>query len=212
MAENIKTSDARYRSYQYGGFVDTDAIRAKAASGLSDVNPNEGMEVGTRGLEDVDWKNLTQEEAEAVRKKGRDAATEHKSRRKWAKNTLGISDILGYKYDKGLLGKKGIPTRLVKGASKFVRSLGRGLRNIFKSDVHLKENIDFVGKSKDGINIYEWNYNNDKDNRYRGVLAHELKKDHSEAISKDKEGLAVDYSKIDVDFQKVEKYAKKSKK
>ena len=137
------------------------------------------------------------------------------------KRTGGLSDLLGIRYSKGLFGSKGPLNRLgkgifgsrglIRGLGKSIKNIGRGLKKIF-SDVHLKENIDFVGKSKNGINVYEWNYNNDKDNRYRGVLAHELKKDHSEAISKDKEGLAVDYSKIDVDFQKVEKYAKKSKK
>ena len=70
------------------------------------------------------------------------------------------------------------------------------------SDVTLKENIKLVGKSKSGINIYEFDYINKKygNGRYRGVMAQEVP-----SASKVGPGgkLMVDYSKIDVKFEKL---------
>jgi len=70
----------------------------------------------------------------------------------------------------------------------------------FNSDLTLKENIDLVGKSKSGINIYEFNYINKKygNGRYRGVMAQEVP---SASIIGPEGTLMVDYSKIDVDFE-----------
>ena len=67
------------------------------------------------------------------------------------------------------------------------------------SDPRLKENIEIVGKSPSGINVYEYNYKN-VEGRYRGVLANEV----PWASSYDKHGhLMVDYSDLDVDFVRV---------
>jgi hypothetical protein len=41
------------------------------------------------------------------------------------------------------------------------------------SDVRLKENIQFI-ETKDGLNIYSWNYIKNTTQRYIGVLAQEL--------------------------------------
>ena len=66
----------------------------------------------------------------------------------------------------------------------------------------LKENIELVGKSESGINIYEFDYK-DKlhgEGRYRGVMAHEV----PEASFMHEDGyLWVDYNKVDVDFKKI---------
>ena len=68
------------------------------------------------------------------------------------------------------------------------------------SDIRLKENIELVGQSNSGINIYEFDYK-DKlygEGRYRGVVAQEV----PEVAQKETDGyLWVDYNKLDVDFE-----------
>ncbi len=181
--DGLPTSDARMRSYKYGGFV----------------MPGElGMEEHGK-FDDFKGHMKSEKEAEEDRK-GREWRSGSGSQLKNFVRKAG-SYILGTGKgnQQGLFGKKGV----IRGeVGKGVRKLAGNLAKIF-SDVHLKENIDFVGKSEKGINIYEWNYNNDSKNRYKGVLAHELKKDYPEAVHKEKEGLAVDYDKIDVKFEKV---------
>ena len=69
------------------------------------------------------------------------------------------------------------------------------------SDRRLKENIDLVGQSGKGLNIYQWNYKGVPDKKYEGVMADEVPK---EARVIFEGGLqAVDYSKIDVDMRRV---------
>jgi len=70
------------------------------------------------------------------------------------------------------------------------------------SDIRLKENIELIGKSSLGINIYEFDYINKLhgEGRYRGVMAQEV----PEASFLHEDGyLWVDYSKVDVLFEKV---------
>jgi hypothetical protein len=71
-----------------------------------------------------------------------------------------------------------------------------------QSDMTLKENINLVGKSKSGINIYEFDYINKKygNGRYRGVMAQEVP---SASIVGPEGTLMVDYSKLDVQFEKL---------
>ena len=72
-----------------------------------------------------------------------------------------------------------------------------------KSDRILKENIDLVGKSESGINIYEFDYKDKSygEGRYRGVMAQEV----PESSSTGSDGyLEVDYSKVDVDFERLD--------
>ncbi|GAF76194.1 unnamed protein product, partial [marine sediment metagenome] len=64
------------------------------------------------------------------------------------------------------------------------------------SDRGLKENINKVGTSPSGINIYEFNYKGGSV-RHRGAMAQE-----NPEASVEKNGvLYLDYSKIDVDFE-----------
>jgi len=72
----------------------------------------------------------------------------------------------------------------------------------WESDIILKENIDLVGKSKSGINIYEFNYINKKygNGRYRGVMAQEVP---SASFVGPEGTLMVDYSKLDVQFEEI---------
>jgi len=70
------------------------------------------------------------------------------------------------------------------------------------SDVRLKKNIEFVGKNKQGFNIYKWDWN-DKANELGefgsevGVLAQELMETHPERVSLHDSGYyQVDYTGI----------------
>jgi len=67
------------------------------------------------------------------------------------------------------------------------------------SDIALKNNINYIGKSPSGINIYTFNYNGD-DKVYQGVMAHEVP--HA-SIFNTNGYLMVDYSKVDVEFKRV---------
>jgi hypothetical protein len=69
----------------------------------------------------------------------------------------------------------------------------------FFSDIRLKENINLIGKSPSGINIYTFNYKGD-DQVYQGVMAHQVP---YAAILDNSGYLKVDYSKIDVEFKGV---------
>lgn len=70
------------------------------------------------------------------------------------------------------------------------------------SDVRLKSNVVRVGKSKSGINIYDFSYEGHS-TRWRGVIAQELQQTHPNAVFHDKSGyLVVNYDNIDVDFRK----------
>jgi hypothetical protein len=68
------------------------------------------------------------------------------------------------------------------------------------SDRRLKHDYKIIGKSKSGLNIYEFSYIH-KPGRYTGVMSDEISK---EAVVVDENGYdMVDYSKIDVDFKKL---------
>ena len=72
-----------------------------------------------------------------------------------------------------------------------------GLKN---SDVRLKEDINLIGKSPSGFNVYTFKYKGDDKGVYQGVMAQEVP--HASILGKD--GFyKVDYSKVDVEFKKV---------
>ena len=72
------------------------------------------------------------------------------------------------------------------------------------SDRRLKENIILVGKSENGINIYQFNYIG-TEGLYEGVIAQELLNTEFESAVMVGEGemYTVDYSKIDVEFKQI---------
>tara|TARA_R110001592_G_scaffold115086_1_gene315328 strand:- start:9021 stop:11312 length:2292 start_codon:yes stop_codon:yes gene_type:complete len=89
-----------------------------------------------------------------------------------------------------------------KGSSRGGKGIGRNSSIPAPSDIRLKENITLVGKSKQGNNIYTWNYKNQKlhgKGLYEGVIAQEV----LWATVLVDNYLYVDYSKIDVDFNKI---------
>ena len=73
-----------------------------------------------------------------------------------------------------------------------------------KSDITFKENIELIGKSEFGINIYKFNYIN-HEGLYEGVIAQELiGTEYESALMLDENNLyMVDYSKIDVEFKRI---------
>lgn len=78
------------------------------------------------------------------------------------------------------------------------------LCNEQKSDIGYKQNINLMGKSNNGLNIYNFNYKNEE-GLYQGVIAQELIGTNFEnALSLNEDGLyKVDYNKIDVEFKKL---------
>ena len=77
-----------------------------------------------------------------------------------------------------------------------------GIAASMSSDIKEKENIEYVGSSPQGHNIWEFNYVGHKQ-RYRGAMAQEVAKINPMAVSITDGSLAVDYSKIDVDMVEV---------
>lgn len=73
-----------------------------------------------------------------------------------------------------------------------------------KSDYRLKDNITLVGKSEEGLNIYTFGYKGEE-GLYQGVMAQDLlETKHSNAVHTMDNGMyAVDYSKLDVQFKRL---------
>jgi len=103
------------------------------------------------------------------------------------------------------LGETGLGKDVSKAASKIVKPVKKVVKkakSVFKkvfSDIKLKTNIEFIGKSPSNINIYKFNYINSPI-IYTGVMAHEVpwaSEKHSNGY------LMVDYNKIDVDFRRL---------
>ena len=70
------------------------------------------------------------------------------------------------------------------------------------SDKRLKENINLIGQSPSGVNIYSWNYKDQvryPKGKYTGVIAQEV----PWAVVKVNDYLFVDYTKVDVEFNKI---------
>ena len=71
------------------------------------------------------------------------------------------------------------------------------------SDLRFKKNLIKVATSKSGINIYEFEYTSEPGIKYMGVVAQELLgTSFSDAVIELNQLLYVDYSKIDVNFQR----------
>ena len=87
---------------------------------------------------------------------------------------------------------------IAKPIKKVAKKVTRAISKIF-SDIRLKTNIEFIGKSPSNINIYEFNYIGSPI-KYVGVMAHEV----PWAAEKHESGyLMVDYDKVDVEFRRL---------
>jgi len=85
------------------------------------------------------------------------------------------------------------------GAAQSGLSSGGGGMGGMMSDKRLKHNYHIVGKSKSGINIYQFSYIG-SNTRWEGVMANEVPQ---AALMTNTGFYAVDYSKIDVQFKQV---------
>ena len=74
--------------------------------------------------------------------------------------------------------------------------------NICRSDRRLKKNINLIGKSPSGINIYSFEYIDSKLGKgvYQGVMAQEVP--HATVLNPDGY-LSVEYAAIDVEFKEI---------
>jgi hypothetical protein len=70
------------------------------------------------------------------------------------------------------------------------------------SDIKLKENVQHVGTSPQGYNIYEFNYKGG-DVRFRGAMAQDVLQKNPMAVGIDQNYLTVDYRQIDVNMEVV---------
>ena len=70
------------------------------------------------------------------------------------------------------------------------------------SDIRLKENIKQIGKEGE-FNIYEFNYKNDPDKKYSGVMAQEVLKINPDAVALVNDFYVVDYNKIGVQMKRI---------
>jgi hypothetical protein len=72
------------------------------------------------------------------------------------------------------------------------------------SDRRLKENIEKVGTTKHGFNLYEFNYINDPSTRYEGVMADEIENIMPEAVATNDAGYkSVYYDKLGIEMREV---------
>ena len=83
--------------------------------------------------------------------------------------------------------------------SPFAQIVGAGQALSGFSDIRLKEDIKLIGKSPSGINVYNFKYKGNN-TTYQGVMAHQVP--HASSVH-DSGYLIVDYSKVDVEFKKV---------
>ena len=101
----------------------------------------------------------------------------------------------------GKTGKKSVKA-VVSGAKKVVKKAGNVVKSAISkvfSDIRLKTNIEFIGKSPSNINIYSFSYIGNP-TKYVGVIAHEVpwaSEKHSSGY------LMVDYNKLDVEFKRL---------
>ena len=91
-------------------------------------------------------------------------------------------------------------------AGQFMNTVSFGMSVItpfLPSDVRLKDNIQKIGRSIEGYNIYKFRYNNSTQ-EYTGVMAQEVQRKKPEAVAKlNDDTYVVDYSQIDVEFREV---------
>ena len=177
----------------YGGAAQTHAALGAQQQGLAGQDINTLMQTGGRQQQlaqqvfDVDYKQKLQQMYEPYQRLGF------------------VSDIY-----------QGMPTSASSltmatspQANPMSQAIGMGITGLAAyqgyqdankgSDIRLKEDIELVGQSPSGTNIYSFKYK-DKEGKYEGVMAQEV----PWASHIDKEGyLRVDYSKVDVEFKKL---------
>ncbi len=129
---------------------------------------------------------------------------QRQSRKMLAKNreALGVRPTYGFPVH---MPPKGDTTMANLQMGLGIISTGIGIAGMMAaSDIRLKENIEELGQSPTGYKIYEWNYKNDKNSRYRGVIAQNVMKINPMAVGIMPNGyLGVYYDKVDVNMEVV---------
>ena len=91
-----------------------------------------------------------------------------------------------------------VAKKIIKPIKKAASKAKSFVKKLF-SDIRLKTNIEFIGKSPSNINIYSFSYIGNP-TKYVGVMAHEV----PWAAEKHSSGyLMVDYDKLDVEFKRL---------
>lgn len=74
-----------------------------------------------------------------------------------------------------------------------------------RSDIRLKNNINKIGISESGLNIYTFSYLSEPGVTYQGVMAQDLiGSEFENAIALNSDGMyMVNYSLLDVEFKKI---------
>lgn len=82
--------------------------------------------------------------------------------------------------------------------------IGAGLGTFF-SDILLKDNIEKVGvDSRTGLNLYQFNYRDDPDTRWQGVMADEVEVQYPDAVTTHRNGYKmVNYGALGIRMVKV---------
>ena len=91
-----------------------------------------------------------------------------------------------------------VAKKIIKPIKKAASKAKSFVKKLF-SDIRLKTNIEFIGKSPSNINIYRFSYIGNP-TKYVGVMAHEVpwaSEKHSNGY------LMVDYDKLDVEFKRL---------
>ena len=117
----------------------------------------------------------------------------------WSGSNWSLAPLVGTGFGGGGTGTTGTGSTGTTGTGSTETT---GIYSTGLSDIKLKKNIKHIGISKKGINIYEFEYKNTLHGKglYKGVMAQEV----PWASFKTKDDLiAVDYSKLDVDFEQV---------
>ena len=121
---------------------------------------------------------------------------------KFTSSSLAFSGTSGF-LKSGAAGGAGLASPIMANlgtAWKAVGNFANTAMSFFKpSDVRLKEEIQLIGKSQSGINIYRFKYK-DTDGMYEGVMAQEVP--WAAEIGNDGYYM-VDYNKVDVEFRRL---------
>jgi hypothetical protein len=110
---------------------------------------------------------------------------------------LGLGGLMNQGYATGVAANPGLDIGgLLSGGAKAYTAF---------SDLRLKDNIVWIGTTKKGIPLYEFNYKSEPKQRWRGVIAQEVRKVMPSAVFETPSGfLAVDYAKLGIKMERAD--------
>ena len=184
--------------------------QAQAQIGNIQQKSIEGDVAAEQKMSDLEAENEKMEYDAALNKAGAEAEFDSKMA-----SAIGEQDFaaqqhmsqLGQDYLKGIADSKASGEELkLQQKDDLFGGIGDAIGSFF-SDERMKEDVEKVGKSEEGVPIVEFEYKDDDlgEGRYRGVIAQDLiGTEHEDAlIQMDNGMLGVDYDKIDVDMEEV---------